>query len=290
MNILVTGGNGQLGSELRSLQRDYPAWMFCFCDLPDLDITDSNAVDALMRTCKCNVIVNCAAYTAVDQAEQEPGRAYRVNRDGAGVLAACAKAHHALLIHISTDYVFDGNSCLPYRETDRPAPLGIYGKSKRAAEELIFEIAPSFLILRTSWLYSLYGHNFLKTMLRLGAEKDVIKVIFDQTGTPTYAGDLARAIMTILGKVRLDEQYGALYHYSNEGVCSWYDFAVAIMALKKLPCKVLPIETTEYPLPSPRPFFSVLNKSAIKRDWGLVIPYWRDSLESVLLAEEDAGL
>ncbi|MCF8383856.1 MAG: dTDP-4-dehydrorhamnose reductase [Chlorobium sp.] len=286
MNILVTGSNGQLGTEIKALAAGAHGSDFFFFDLPELDITSPAQVAGAMQRCGCNVVINCAAYTAVDRAESEPELASRVNCDGAGVLARCAREQGALLLHVSTDYVFDGHSCRPYRESDHPAPLGVYGQSKLAGEKLIQEIAPSYLIIRTSWLYSLHGQNFLKTMLRLGRERDRIDVVFDQIGTPTCAADLAGAILDLLGRVRPEKRYAGLYHYSNEGVCSWYDFALAIMRMKHLPCRVFPIESSGYPTPAPRPFYSVLNKGAIKKEWGLDIPHWHDSLE-VLLARSD---
>ena len=282
MNILVTGSNGQLGTEIRALAESISGSNFFFFDLPELDIASSSRVTEVMQHCRCDVVINCAAYTAVDRAETEPELAARVNCDGAGVLARCAKERGAFLLHISTDYVFDGRSCRPYRESDAPAPLGVYGQSKLAGEKLIAQIAPSYLIIRTSWLYSLHGHNFLKTMLKLGRERESLDVVFDQIGTPTCASDLAGAILELLGVMRPEKRYGAIYHYSSEGVCSWYDFASAIMRLKNLPCRVFPIESSSYPTPAPRPFYSVLHKGAIKKDWGLRIPHWHDSLEALL--------
>jgi len=282
MNILVTGSKGQLGSELQELSVQNARHHFYFYDLPELDITSHDLVDWLCREHRIDVIVNCAAYTAVDKAETDADTAYRVNRDGSAVLAECAKEHNALLVHISTDYVFDGESCTPYREADPASPRGVYGKSKWEGEQLIHQIAPSYLIIRTSWLYSAYGANFVKTMLRLGAERQMLNVVVDQIGTPTYAADLAAAIITILGRYNPDKLYKETYHYSNEGVSSWYDFAVSIMDLSGLSCKVLPVESAQYPQIAPRPHFSVLNKSAIKQDWGVEIPYLRASLAGLL--------
>ncbi|MCX6178206.1 MAG: dTDP-4-dehydrorhamnose reductase [Chlorobiales bacterium] len=281
MNILVTGSKGQLGSELQELSTK-SSHQFFFYDLPELDITSHHDVDRLCRELGINVLMNCAAYTAVDKAETDIDAAFRVNRDGSAVLAACAKEHHALLVHISTDYVFNGESSTPYRETDPATPLGVYGMSKWEGEERIREIAPSYFIIRTSWLYSAYGSNFVKTMLRLGAERQLLNVVTDQVGTPTYAADLAAALVTILEHYDPKRQYQETYHYSNEGVSSWYDFAVAIMDLAGLSCKVLPVESAQYPQIAPRPHYSVLNKSAIKKDWGLEIPHWRASLAVLL--------
>ena len=282
MNILVTGSKGQLGSELQELSAKGGKLQFFFYDLPELDITSHDLVDRLCHEHRINVIINCAAYTAVDKAETDADTAYHVNRDGSAVLAECAKEHNALLIHISTDYVFNGESWTPYQENDPASPRGVYGKSKWEGEELIRRIEPSFLIIRTSWLYSAYGANFVKTMLRLGAEREMLSVVVDQIGTPTYAADLAAAIFTILDTYDPARQYKETYHYSNEGVASWYDFASAIMEISGLKCKVLPIESADYPQVAPRPKFSVLNKSAIKHDWGVEISNWRDSLSCLL--------
>lgn len=282
MNILVTGSRGQLGSELQAQQAALGAHQFLFTDLPELDITDFDAVLAFCRDQGIGAIVSCAAYTAVDRAESEVDTAFRVNRDGAAVLANAAKACNALLLHVSTDYIFDGNSCRPYREEDAAMPSGVYGQSKWEGEEAIRRIAPSYMIIRTSWLYSSYGQNFVKTMLRLGRERESIGVVFDQVGTPTYAADLASAILLILGRFEPGRRYGETWHYSNEGVCSWYDFAREIMMVASLPCKVMPIESSDYPTPAMRPHFSVLNKRKIKDAWGLEIPHWQDSLMRML--------
>jgi dTDP-4-dehydrorhamnose reductase len=282
MNILVTGSRGQLGSELQAQQAGPGAHRFLFTDLPELDITDSDAVLAFCREQEVGAIVSCAAYTAVDRAESEVDTAYRVNRDGAAVLANVAKSCNALLLHISTDYVFDGSSCRPYREEDAARPSGVYGQSKWEGEEAIRRIAPSYMIIRTSWLYSSYGQNFVKTMLRLGRERESIGVVFDQVGTPTFAADLASAILLILGRFDPAWRYAETWHYSNEGVCSWYDFAREIMIAAGLPCKVMPIESSDYPTPAMRPHFSVLNKRKIKEAWGLEIPHWHDGLLRML--------
>jgi dTDP-4-dehydrorhamnose reductase len=282
MNILVTGSYGQLGSELQEFSIRCEKQRFFFYDLPDLDITSSGHVTSLCREHNIEVIINCAAYTAVDKAESDPEAAFKVNRDGAAVLAACAKERNILLIHISTDYVFNGMAGFPYREFDPASPLGVYGLSKWEGEERIRSIAPSHFIIRTSWLYSIYGINFVKTMLRLGAERSLLNVVSDQIGTPTWAADLVVALISILEQFDKDYLYAKTYHYSNEGVCSWYDFAQAIMEMVGLPCKVVPVDSAQYPQIAPRPNYSVLNKSAIKRDWKLEIPYWRASLSTML--------
>ena len=283
MNILVTGSDGQLGSELKKLAVQKEEMHFFFHDLPDVDITDKERVAQVCRKHDITVIVNCAAYTAVDRAEEDAETVFRVNRDGAAVLARAAKECGALLMHVSTDYVFNGESCVPYRENDLPSPLGVYGRSKWEGEEEVRRIAPSYMIVRTSWLYSTHGHNFVKTMLRLGEEREELKVVFDQVGSPTYAADLAGALLSILARCDSAHTYAETYHYSNEGVCSWYDFARAIMKFKGLRCTVLPVGSEEYPTKVKRPHYSVLHKGKIKEHWGLDIPHWQDSLERMLV-------
>ncbi len=282
MNILVTGSRGQLGSELLALSASCAHHNFFFYDLPDLDITVQERVEALCTNHSIDVIVNCAAFTAVDKAETDSATAYRVNSDGPAVLAACARDRHALLLHVSTDYVFDGTSNIPYRETDPVAPLGVYGRSKWEGEERIRAIDPSYMIFRTSWLYSVYGVNFVKTMLRLGADRPELNVVADQIGTPTWAADLAAVLVAIIDRHNREVSCKATYHYSNEGVASWYDFAHSVMELSGVSCKITPVESAQYPQIAERPLYSVLNKSAIKKDWGISIPYWRDSLKAML--------
>ncbi|MBN1928652.1 MAG: dTDP-4-dehydrorhamnose reductase [Chlorobiaceae bacterium] len=289
MNLLVTGSRGQLGSELQALQRAASGHTWFFSDLPELDITDAAKVESFCRDHQIGAIVNCAAYTAVDKAESEPEAAFRVNRDGAAALAAAAKAAGALLVHVSTDYVFDGSSNRPYREDDPVAPCGVYGRSKLEGEEAIRDSGCSHVIIRTSWLYSVYGQNFVKTMLRLGRERAQLGVVFDQVGTPTWAADLAGAIMTLLDRPDLAERHAQTFHYSNEGVCSWYDFAKAIMDAEGLACKVSPIETSDYPTPARRPHFSVLNKRKIREFSGTEIPHWHDSLLKMLAELREGG-
>lgn len=278
-NILVTGAAGQLGSELRVAAGDDRR--FIFTDRDRLDITDSRALEAFIAEEKIETIINCAAYTAVDRAEEEPEAADRINHLAVASMARIAKERGLGLIHISTDYVFDGRGYRPYREEDATAPTGVYGKTKLAGEQAILEIAPSrSIIIRTSWVYSSFGNNFVKTMLRLGRERQSLGVIFDQVGTPTYARDLAEAILEILPQI--DNEKPQIYHYSNEGVLSWYDFAREIMRMAKLPAKVDPIETESYPTPATRPHFSLLNKRRIKERFGLEIPYWKESLDNCL--------
>jgi dTDP-4-dehydrorhamnose reductase len=281
MNVLVTGSNGQLGSELRLRAGGYPDFNFFFTDLAELDITDENAVGSFVRLNGIACVINCAAYTAVDRAEQEEEIAFRINAAAAAILARVCTANQALLVHISTDYVFDGTNHLPYREDDVTRPVSVYARSKHQGEAEVINHASRALVIRTSWLYSSFGQNFVKTILRLGRERDRIGIIFDQVGTPTYAGDLADAILTMI-RTRPQHQGVEIYHYSNEGVASWYDFARAILDFAGSGCTVTPIETQEYPLPAVRPAYSVFNKAKIKRDFGLEIPYWRDSLKKCM--------
>ena len=281
MNILVTGSNGQLGSEIKDLVINYKDYNFFFMDLPELNICNVDSLDRFILNKKINAVINCAAYTAVDLAEEDLVIAEQVNANGVLNLVNALEKVDGKLIHISTDYVFDGNNFLPYKESDPVSPIGVYGKTKRAGELVILNSSIDALVIRTSWLYSAFGNNFVKTMLKLGHERDELGVIFDQVGTPTYACDLAKTCLDIL----LDKSSenisvkGKIYHYSNEGVTSWYDFAKAIMELGSIDCKVRPIETKDYPTPAKRPHFSVLNKTKIKKDFNIEIPYWRDSLD-----------
>ncbi|ACF12122.1 dTDP-4-dehydrorhamnose reductase [Chlorobaculum parvum NCIB 8327] len=289
MNLLVTGSRGQLGSELQALQNAASDHTWHFCDFPELNITDADKVEVFCRDHEIGAIVNCAAYTAVDKAESEPDAAFRVNRDGAASLAATAKAVGAHLVHVSTDYVFDGSNHRPYREDDPVAPCGVYGRSKLEGEEAIRASGCSHVIIRTSWLYSAHGQNFVKTMLRLGDEREQIGVVFDQVGTPTWAADLAGTIVLMLEQLDPASQYAESFHYSNEGVCSWYDFAKAIMDAEGLSCKVSPIESWEFPTPAARPHFSVLNKRKIREFLGIEIPHWHDSLLKMLEELREGG-
>lgn len=269
--ILITGAKGQLGTCLTELLPSAIA-----VDIDELDITNIDAVNRIINDRAINVIINCAAYTAVDKAEQEPEAAKRINALGAANLARSGAA----LVHISTDYVFDGASSTPYTETMPTCPASVYGRTKLQGEEEMLRHAASAIVLRTSWLYSPYGNNFVKTMRRLGAERDSLNVVFDQIGTPTSALVLARIITAILPQ--LSPSVKGVYHVSNEGVCSWYDFAVEIMRLSDLPCQVHPIESREYLTPATRPHYSVFNKGKIKSTFGIKIPHWRESLEECL--------
>jgi dTDP-4-dehydrorhamnose reductase len=279
-NVLVTGSNGQLGSEIRELSHIYK-YNFFFTDRADLDISDLKKVEMFIDENGIDAVINCAAYTAVDGAESDKQNADAINHIAAKNLAQIAKDKNIKLIHISTDYVFDGRAYMPYKEEDNTNPNGAYGKTKLDGELAVMAINPANSItIRTSWLYSSYGVNFVKTMLRLGVEKEELGVIYDQVGSPTYAKDLAFAILEILPKI--ENEKTETYHYSNEGVCSWYDFAKEIMRMAKRECKIYPIETKNYPTPAKRPHYSVLNKSKIKKDFGIVIPYYKDSLDECL--------
>ncbi|HIM75053.1 MAG TPA: dTDP-4-dehydrorhamnose reductase [Campylobacterales bacterium] len=276
INILVTGSNGQVGSELQALSNNYE-YNFFFTDRNSLDITNKKEIEDFIQTNSINIIINAAAYTAVDKAEEDIENADRVNHLATKYLAEIAKEEHIKLIHISTDYVFNGENFKPYTEDDITNPNGVYGTTKLAGEDAMKTINPkNSIIIRTSWVYSSYGANFVKTMLRLGKERDSLGVIFDQVGTPTYARDLAKAILDIIPNIK-NEQL-EIYNYSNEGVLSWYDFSKEIMRMAKIECEINPIETKDYPTPAKRPHYSLLNKSKIKKEFNLTIPYWKDSL------------
>jgi dTDP-4-dehydrorhamnose reductase len=281
MNILVTGSNGQLGNEIRSISNQYPDYHFVFTDVAELDITEYQQIDSFFKENNINFVINCAAYTAVDKAEQEIDTARYINVNAVKYLSQIAKKHHALLIHVSTDYVFDGKNHKPYTEEDIICPTSAYGKTKAEGETEVRNYAEKAIIIRTSWLYSSYGNNFVKTILKYGKERGKLNVVFDQIGTPTYAADLAFAILEIIpqlnSKLTIDT-----YHFSNEGVSSWYDFAKEIVELSNMDCIINPIETKDYPLPAPRPHYSVLDKTKIKKEFHIDIPYWKDSLKKCL--------
>lgn len=279
MNILVTGSNGQLGSEMRVLSAQHTNYSYFFTDVQELDICDLSALRAFVAANKINAIVNCAAYTAVDKAEDDVELCFRINRDAVRNIGVVASEAGALVVHISTDYVFDGTSYKPLTEDMPVSTTGIYGKSKLEGELALQSVCPSSVIIRTSWLYSSFGNNFVKTMLKLGREREALNVIFDQVGTPTYARDLAAAVYTVLAS---EVQHPGVYHFSNEGVCSWYDFTKRIHKLAGIQCNVQPIETKDYPTRTPRPHYSVLNKAKIKTLYGVEVPYWEDSLEACL--------
>lgn len=280
MNILVTGGKGQLGCSLQKISTIYTQHHFVFTDMPEADITDRHCMERLVEEHSINLIINCAAYTAVDRAESDIELAERINVHGPCILAQVARERSVQLIHISTDYVFDGNSCHPIHEEQPTDPIGVYGRTKRAGEEAIEREGGDAAIIRTAWLYSEFGNNFVKTMLRLGNERDALNVVYDQIGTPTYAPDLAHAILCVAEHGIRGVEY---YHYSNEGVISWYDFAQEIFALAQVSVSVTAIESYLYPVPAKRPAYSVLAKDKIKAI-GASVPYWKESLKACLLA------
>lgn len=285
MNILVTGGNGQLGCSIRKISRDYPRHVFTFTDIPEADITDRECIEGLIKNHNTDVIINCAAYTSVDMAESNAAAAEKINTAGPEILARIAKDNNIKLIHISTDYVFDGESCHPLKEDHPACPTGVYGKTKLNGERAVEASGCDGVVVRTAWLYSEFGNNFLKTMLRLGKERKNLDVVYDQVGSPTYARDLSKAIIAIAerGIKGFD-----IYHYSNEGVCSWYDFAVFIFYLTGMSVKVGAIESDAYPTTAKRPAYSVLAKDKIK-SIGVDVPYWAESLAECLkvLKEND---
>ena len=278
-NILITGANGQLGNEMRVLSAEYPEYAYFFTDVAELDICDEQAVMEFVQANDIHVIVNCAAYTAVDKAEENVELCTRLNADAVGYLAKAAEACGAEFIQISTDYVFDGTAHVPYRETASTCPDSVYGHTKLAGEQNALTLCSRSMVIRTAWLYSTFGNNFVKTMIRFGRERDSLGVIFDQVGTPTYARDLARAIFVAIRQGVVP----GVYHFSNEGVCSWYDFTKAIHRLAGITdCKVKPLHTEEYPTLAKRPHYSVLDKTKIKETYHIEIPYWMDSLESCI--------
>lgn len=272
MMWLVTGADGQLGTELKRLLGDDAVYV----DRAELDISDENAVKRFFEARSFEGVINCAAYTAVDKAEDEPEAAELANYFGAKWLAKYGKC----IIHISTDYVFDGVHHMPYVEDDVTNPVSVYGKTKLAGEQAVMEHAETAVIIRTAWVYCAHGNNFVKTMLRLGKERQSLNVVCDQIGSPTYAGDLAAAIVAILPQIRSGQK--SVYHYTNEGVSSWYDFAVAIMGMAGLPCEVNPIGSDGYPTKAKRPYYSVLNKAKIRQDFNVKIRHWREALADVL--------
>lgn len=280
MRVLITGSNGQLGSEIKVISGNFPRIEFLFTDVAELDIADRYRVREFFATNQPNYVVNCAAYTSVDRAEQEVELANRINGLAPGILAEACNELKAKLIHISTDYVFDGKWYKPYNEDDPVLPESAYGRSKLIGENAVLR-SNAAMIIRTSWLYSSFGSNFVKTIIRNARIKPELRVVSDQIGSPTWAHDLASAILAIL--VRGDESFvPGIYHYSNEGVCSWYDFAKEIVDLQHITCRVIPIETKDYPLPAKRPPYSVLNKSKIRNLYALEIPHWKDSLTKCL--------
>lgn len=275
ITVLVTGGNGQLASCIKDVTNAYDGYTFIYTDYPDLDICDVSKVNDFFSLNTIDFCINCAAYTAVDKAEEEKDIAFEINSNGVKNLAKICSKYNTKLVHISTDFVFEGLRNMPYKETDIATPISVYGATKLQGEIEIQKSLAEHYIIRTSWLYSEHGNNFMKTMLRLAEFKDEIGVISDQIGTPTYAGDLAKVIMEIIHK---DLKPFGLYHYSNSGVASWYDFAMAIFDISNSKIKVNPISTSEYPTAAKRPTFSLMDKTKIKTTVKIEIPYWRDSL------------
>lgn len=289
MNVLVTGANGQLGQEIRKVAHD------CSCpsdkkifytdvnkntDIDELDIASLSSIRTYVNNNKINFIVNCAAYTAVDKAESEPAKAELINKIGPANLAKVCVEFDIPLIHISTDFVFDGTKKTPYLETDKANPMSVYGKTKLDGEEEIIKQNGTFIIIRTSWLYSEYGNNFVKTIIKHAQEKTELKVVNDQIGSPTYAEDLADVILQMIPRIKKGTK--EIFHYSNEGVASWYDFAVKIVELKKLNCKILPIETKDYPTAAQRPAYSVMDTTKMKKYFDIKITTWQDSLKKCI--------
>jgi dTDP-4-dehydrorhamnose reductase len=277
--ILVTGVNGQLGKEMQAISKQYPEYHFLFVTKEELPIDDVEATQNYFDNHSIDVCVNCAAYTAVDRAEAEKDKAYIINSDAVGNLATLCKENNALFIHISTDYVFDGTATAPYKEDHPVNPIGIYGASKLKGEALAIQNNPASIIIRTSWVYSSFGNNFVKTMLRLMKERESINVVADQQGCPTYAADLAKAIMEIISGTTVNP---GIYNFSNHGIITWYDFAVAIKELSGTDCTVNPIPTTQYPTPAKRPAYSVLDTTKIRDTFNVVIPEWKESLKRCL--------
>lgn len=279
MNILITGCNGQLGNEIQKLEKVNPQHIFFNTDVAELDITNQLAIDQFIQENKIDGIINCAAYTAVDKAESNKLLCTALNAEAPAYLAMSIEKRGGWLVQVSTDYVFDGTKHTPYVETDTPCPDSVYGSTKLAGEIAVQKLCKKTMIIRTAWLYSTFGNNFVKTMIRLGKEKSELGVIFDQIGSPTYARDLAVAIMTAVNKGIIP----GTYHFSNEGVISWYDFTKAIHRIAGINgCHVKPLHTAEYPAPANRPHYSVLDKTKIKDTYGIEVPYWEESLQECI--------
>ncbi len=279
MNILITGCNGQLGNEMQLLESQYPQYQWYNTDVQELDISNQQAIEQFVAAHEIDGIVNCAGYTAVDKAEENEELCAMLNQHAPAYLAAAVEKRGGWMVHISTDYVFDGTHHTPYVETDEPCPNSVYGRTKLAGEQEVMQHCKRSVIIRTAWLYSTFGNNFVKTMIRLGKERPELGVIFDQIGTPTYAGDLTKVIMDVVEKGIMP----GIYHFSNEGVISWYDFTKAIHRLAGITtCHVRPLHTAEYPTSANRPHYSVLDKTKIKTVYGIEIPYWEESLKDCI--------
>jgi dTDP-4-dehydrorhamnose reductase len=277
--ILITGSHGQLGNEMQQAANRFQSFNFLYTDVEDLDICDKAALNSYVKANNVNIIVNCAAYTAVDKAEDDVALCYKINSDAVRNIGKVAKENGIKVVHISTDYVFDGTNYIPYTEDQPVCPSSVYGKSKLSGEQALIESCDQAVIIRTAWLYSSFGNNFVKTMMKLGTERDSLNVIFDQIGSPTYAADLADTILRVISH---DTFVPGIYHFSDEGVCSWYDFTISIHRIAGIDCNVHPIETKDYPARTPRPHYSVLNKAKIKSTYGIVIPHWEVSLEKCI--------
>ena len=277
--ILVTGSNGQLGKELKKIASSFPQFDFVFLSREDLPIHHFEMVRSYFTGYHPQYVINCVAYTAVDRAEQEKDRVFHINSEAAGVLAAICKENHTKLIHISTDYVFDGTANVPYKEDSSTNPQSVYGASKLEGEKQVLQLNPDAIIIRTSWVYSEFGKNFVKTMLKLQQEKEEISVVNDQVGSPTYAADLAEVIIRIIASQKWE---AGIYHYCNEGITSWYDFAVAIKEMTGSQCRIKPIPTEQYPTPAKRPAYSVLDKTKIEKAFNIRAKDWKESLATCL--------
>lgn len=277
--ILITGSNGQLGNEMRQVSTQYADFEYIFTDVAELDICNKLALDAFVKENAVQYIVNCAAYTAVDKAEDDEELCFKINADAVRNIGEVAAANGIKVVHVSTDYVFDGTNFKPYNEDQEVSPATVYGQSKLAGEQALLESNPESVIIRTAWLYSSFGNNFVKTMIKLGTERDALNVVFDQVGSPTYAADLAEAIMQVVSH---ESFVPGIYHFSDEGVCSWYDFTKTIHRMAGVECNVRPIESWQYPARTPRPHYSVLNKAKIKTTYGIVVPHWEDSLKKCI--------
>lgn len=282
LKILVTGSNGQLGMELRDIARFKTEYDFIFTDIEQLDITNEEQLTDIFEHHNPKFVINCAAYTAVDAAETDIDNAFRINSAAVSNLSVICQKHQIPIIHISTDYVFDGQNFRPYTEKDPTNPQNIYGKSKLEGEEALKDYAKA-IIIRTSWLYSAYGNNFAKTIMKLIDEKPLVSVVFDQIGSPTYAQDLAVTIFEIVGKYYQTKEFlGGIYHFSNEGVCSWYDFAVEILKQTKFKSDIVPVRSDLFPRPAKRPYYSVLDKTKIKETFSIKIAHWTESLSKCI--------
>lgn len=278
-NVLVTGAKGQLGNEMQIASKRYDSFRYFFTDVDELDICDKETLNRFVTENTIHYIINCAAYTAVDKAEEDIEHCYQINKTAVANIAQVARDNRIKVVHVSTDYVFDGTNYIPYTELMPVSPSTVYGKSKLEGENILFEMCKQAVVIRTSWLYSSFGNNFVKTMMKLGAERDTLNVVFDQVGTPTCAADLADAIFRIIEHPNFTP---GVYHYSNEGVCSWYDFTKSIHRIAGISCHVLPIESKDYPAKTPRPHYSVLNKTKIKKQYDITIPHWEESLEKCI--------